>query len=288
MDAVVRKWYADVMEDMTAANSGLEGDVIRDRTSLFYADDGAIGSLDPEWLQNATQHLCDLFRNCTGLKPNTTKTEVMICHPGEIRDRCSMEGYKRRHEGIGDTYKKRRCIRVTCQVCDKDLSAGSLQSHLRTQHGIDGSGSTVVEPASLAPRLYKLSFVHRTGYTRKRVPCPVEGCHYVATAASLLRRHFFNRHPTFKLHIEEDGSVPGFCKLCGVSVSLHSLRRGHEGSKSCKANVQKNQQRERKQAATVAQAWVFTIDGIELKKVENLSIWDDRFTRGTLTSRHSF
>jgi hypothetical protein len=90
---LVRKWYADVMEDMMAANSGLEGDAIWDRTSLFYADNGAIGSQDPEWLQNATQHLYDLFRICTGLKPNSNKTKVMICHPGEIRDRCSMEGY---------------------------------------------------------------------------------------------------------------------------------------------------------------------------------------------------
>jgi hypothetical protein len=86
VDTVVQKWYVNVMDDMTAASSGLEGDAIRDRTSLFYADDGAIGSRDPEWLQNATQHLCDLFRNCTGLKPNTNKTKVMICHYTEIRD----------------------------------------------------------------------------------------------------------------------------------------------------------------------------------------------------------
>ena len=52
VDAVVRKWFADVMEDMMAANTGLEGeDVISDRTSLFYADDGAIGSRDPEWIE---------------------------------------------------------------------------------------------------------------------------------------------------------------------------------------------------------------------------------------------
>ena len=270
VDAVVRKWFADVMEDMMAANTGLEGeDVISDRTSLFYADDGALGSRDPEWLQNATQHLCDIFRDCTGLKPNTNKTEVMICHPGEIRDRCSIEGYKRRHEGTGETYNKRRCFRVKCQVCDTELSAGSLKSHLRTQHGIDGSGSIVIDPATLAPRSYKLSFVQTARTPHERIPCPVDGCQYMAKAASLLRRHFFNRHPTFQLHIEQDGNVPRFCRLCGISVSLHSLRRGHEGSKSCKTNVRRNRQRERKQAAAAAHARVFTIDGIELKKVEN-------------------
>ena len=80
------------MEAMTSTVTELEGHAIRERGSLFYADDGAIGSRDPEWLQNATQHLCHFIRNYTGLKPNTNKTEVMICHPGEIWDRCSTEG----------------------------------------------------------------------------------------------------------------------------------------------------------------------------------------------------
>ena len=49
VDAVVQKWLADVMEDMTAANAGFQGDGVGRLSSLFYADDGAIGSLDPEW-----------------------------------------------------------------------------------------------------------------------------------------------------------------------------------------------------------------------------------------------
>ena len=50
VDAVVRKWLADVMEDMTATNAGFQGADIGWLFSLFYADDGAIRSLDPEWL----------------------------------------------------------------------------------------------------------------------------------------------------------------------------------------------------------------------------------------------
>ena len=50
VDAVVRKWLADVMDDMTAANTGFEGADVGWLSSLFYADDGAIRSLDPEWL----------------------------------------------------------------------------------------------------------------------------------------------------------------------------------------------------------------------------------------------
>ena len=74
VDAVVRKWLADVMDNMAAANSGLQADNVGCVSSLFYADDGAIGSLDHEWLQRANQHLCNLFRDCTGLKPNSKKT----------------------------------------------------------------------------------------------------------------------------------------------------------------------------------------------------------------------
>ena len=101
------------------------------------------------------------------------------------------------------------------------------------------------------------------------MPCPVEGCLYQAATAANLRRHFFSRHYTHRLHIEEDGGVPSYCRACGISVSLHSLRCRHEGGKQCKANIRKNQQRERNEAAAGAQARTFTIDGVTLKKVEN-------------------
>ena len=99
--------------------------------------------------------------------------------------------------------------------------------------------------------------------------CPVEGCLYQAATAENLPRHFYSRHYTHRLHIEEDGSVPSNCRACGISVSLHSLQRGHTGSKQCKANIRKNQQREQNEAAAGAQARTFTIDGVTLKKVEN-------------------
>ena len=102
------------MDDMTIANTGLQGDNVGRLASLFYANDGAIGSKDHKWLQNAIQYLCNLFRDYTSLKPNTEKTETMSCHPGSIRGRCSIEGYKRRHEGTGETYSKRKGKRTVC------------------------------------------------------------------------------------------------------------------------------------------------------------------------------
>jgi len=240
-------------------------------TSLFYADDGAIGSLDHEWLQHANRHLCNLFRDCTGLVSNTEKTEAMNCHPGAIRGRCSNEGYKRRHEGSGDTYVRRKGKRTVCPVpsCGKDLALGSLQSHLRRQHGMDSSSSIIKEQVGLAPRSYKLSFIHQSGHSQHIVPCPVEDCPYQAATAANLRRHFYNCHHTYRLHIEEDGSIPSNCWACGMLVSLHSLRRGHVSGPQCKANKRRKQQRERNEVAAGAQARTFTIDGVTLKKVEN-------------------
>ena len=157
----------------------------------------------------------------------------MSCHPGAIRGRCSMEGYKRRHEGTGDTYSKRKGKRTVCPVpsCGKDLALGSLQSPLRTKHGIGSSSSIINKPIELAPHSYKLSFTYQSGHSKHKVPCPVEGCLYKAATAANLRRHFFSRHYTHRLQIEEDGSVPSNCRACGISVSLHSLQRGHAGGK---------------------------------------------------------
>ena len=53
---------------------------------IIYADGGAIGYKDHKWLQNVIQHICNLFKDCTGLKPNTEKTETMSCHPRAIRN----------------------------------------------------------------------------------------------------------------------------------------------------------------------------------------------------------
>ena len=46
VDAVVRKWLADVMDNITAANTGLQGDDLGRMSSLFYADGSAIRTKD--------------------------------------------------------------------------------------------------------------------------------------------------------------------------------------------------------------------------------------------------
>ena len=187
---LVWKWLADIMNEMTTANSGLQGDNVGRMSSLFYANDGAIGSLDHEWLQNANQHLYNLFRDYTGLKPNTENTETMSCQPGAIRGWCLMKDYRRQHKGTGETYNKRKGKRTVCPVpsCGKKLVLGSLKSHLRTQHGMDTSGSIITKSEVLVPRSYKFSFIQQLDPSQHKVPCSVEGYRYTAKTTANLRR----------------------------------------------------------------------------------------------------
>ena len=111
------------------------------------------------------QHLYNLFIDCIVLKPNTKKTETMSCYPRAIRGQCSIKGFKRRHEGSGETYNKRKGKRTMCPLpaCGKDLALGFQKFHLCTQHGMDPSSSIITEPEILAPRLYKLSYIQQSG-----------------------------------------------------------------------------------------------------------------------------
>ena len=125
---VIQKWYANVMPVMSWAQSGLEGDTVGKYTSLFYADDGAVGSQDLDWLQDVNQHLYYLSHSCiVDFKPNKKKTEVMICRPGAIRGHLSNAGYKCCHDEVtSDSHNKRRCTLVQCTVCNKDLTYSKI------------------------------------------------------------------------------------------------------------------------------------------------------------------
>ena len=62
------------------------------RLSLFYADDGALGSRDRLWLQDALTILASMFRRI-GLVTNASKTQTMNCFPGHIKGALSDESY---------------------------------------------------------------------------------------------------------------------------------------------------------------------------------------------------
>ena len=109
----------------------------------------------------------------------------------------------------------------TQQICNTQKRWGSaqeldatrfLQFHLRTQHWMDASSSIIIKLEELAPRLYKLSFIQQSGHSQHKVPCPVRDCCSTAKIAANLWQHSFNCHYTYRLHIEEDGSVWGLTR----------------------------------------------------------------------------
>jgi Reverse transcriptase (RNA-dependent DNA polymerase) len=134
-DAVVCYWLSTVLADIEVPISGV-GVGGRERSSLFYADDSKVSSRDPAWLQGAIDVLAELFGR-VGLKTNTDKTEVMICHPGHIRTRVSDEAYGQQLGFGGLTFRERSCQKVECPTCHVGLAQSSLRRHMQTRHGQD-------------------------------------------------------------------------------------------------------------------------------------------------------
>ena len=59
----------------------------------------------------------------------------MVCVPGRIRTRLTDDVYNNSHKGLlaREDWHNRR---VECNICNQDLAASSLTSHLETQHDV--------------------------------------------------------------------------------------------------------------------------------------------------------
>ena len=58
VDSVARYWISLIVEDESSIHDGLRMAVGR-IMGMFYADDGIIGSWDPEWIQVPSMYLLD-------------------------------------------------------------------------------------------------------------------------------------------------------------------------------------------------------------------------------------
>jgi hypothetical protein len=132
VDAVVREWLYQALSD-NAARKGI-GDDIAEWLVAFSIDDGLVASRDPIWLQLSFDILVSLFE-CIGLYTNAAKTKITPCIPGRIREGFMEEEYTLHRTGV-ETATNRKRHRVVCQICSASLQAGSLTSHLETQHDI--------------------------------------------------------------------------------------------------------------------------------------------------------
>ena len=108
----------------------------------------------------------------TGLRTNIKKTETVTFLPGKISTCLMEEGYNARVDA--QFWKSREGRRVSCDQCDADLAAGSLRSHLETQHDIFRSYVLVGQAA--AEEEEPGTYVTNSCTTLGRFKCPVPGC----------------------------------------------------------------------------------------------------------------
>ena len=254
IDSVIRHWLTLVIDDNGTIQDGL-GETVASKLSLFYADDGLVASLDNDWLQHALDVLVDLFLRIN-LATNTVKTVTMTCFPNYNNPNLSEAAYKRRMTGTGPTFRARQRAKVTCPQCDKSMNQSSLQTHLRTIHGLDPS--TTALPKQVPTAAYRISFSKALASR----DCPVPGCLGRSTTWAGLRHHFNRRHPDDILCIVEEGGQPlPRCSKCDMHVSELSLNRGHQSTQQCRAGALRRQRRLRALANQRAKAVTFTAMG---------------------------
>jgi len=257
VDAVVREWLRRVLGE-EAARHGY-GTAVRELMAIFYADDAVLASRDPVALQKALDIIVGLFER-VGLRTNTSKTKIMTCVPGKIRTRLSPEAYNNSREGMsvaGDWQTRR----VHCDICDMSLTAGSLPSHLETQH--DVYRSKVISQDLLIERE---AVVHKASVSIDGTyHCPVPGCPGSATTKWTLRRHFGQRHPLDLVSIPGEGCYPR-CERCAHQVS--PLASNHRGSKNCREGMERRLQHEAAANSARSLQKQFTAYGEPLERVE--------------------
>ncbi len=128
VDAVIREWFCRRINKDPA--SGVFSEACREIVA-FFVDDGLVGLRDPIWLQSTMEVLVTLFE-VIGLRMNHDKTKVMTCVLGNIQVAYTEAAYHAQQLGPVNLTAKRH--RVECNLCGTSLAAGSLRSHLETQH----------------------------------------------------------------------------------------------------------------------------------------------------------
>ena len=181
------------------------------RDAFFYADDGLLAVWDPKHLQLAFDLLTSLLDR-VGLKTNTLKTKVMTFLPERIRQGLSDKAYLARMDP--EAREAATARRMRCELCQVELAAGSLASHLKTHHNLRHCylSKTVCPVASQS---YKAPYMPAMG----KWLCPVPNCLQGRKGKGCsneanLWSHFAHCHPKDKVRI--GGLCPPKCRLCGL------------------------------------------------------------------------
>jgi hypothetical protein len=186
--AVVREWLHQAIGD-NAMRKGI-GDDVANWLVAFYIDNGLVASRDPVWLQSSFDILVSLFERIQ-LYTNVSKTKVMTCVPGRIREGYTEEEYMLHRSGAETAANRKRC-RVVCQICGASLQAGSLVSHLETQHDVYRLFVYSLDIFAECPAVvyHAIASTETGSYF-----CPVANCVGGASTWWNLSRHFMDHRP---------------------------------------------------------------------------------------------
>ncbi len=256
----------------------------------FFVDDGLVGSRDPVWLQSAMDILITLFEGI-GIRTNPAKTKVMTCVPGNIRVAHTEAAYHAQQLGpVNPTAKHHQ---VECDLCGVSLAAGSLRSHLETQH--DTYRSFVLNrelTVEREPWVYQ-AIADATGTHS----CPVPACVGSACSEAVLRSHFLCRHPQDLVCCPTEGSLPlPQCDRCGLQISYTALNGRHYETALCLDGVARREQYAAAERVHLSLSQTFTAYGESLERVEvfkylgRLLAYDDndaQAVRGNLKRREA-
>ena len=264
-DKVIRHWLRQQINDDGIVNNSF-GLTVAQRISCFYADDGAVGGRDFQWLQGAMDLLVATFRRI-GLAANATKTQAMTCLPGFIPTRMSEAAYNRMVTGEGPSYRQRLRHRVPCPGCGKEVAMGSMTQHRWRMHGLEPEVNwnlLNVQGAEHPPHTYEVSMPQPGA----QVLCPVEECRAQPTSLRAMQQHFNKRHWNDRVHILEDGGAPyPSCERCGMQLAPSTSIVEHHNSKTCREGVVRKHRRELELAAYRSNEVEFTLNGVPLTKV---------------------
>ena len=133
VDSVVCHWLLLKVEYDSSIHDGL-GTVVGRCMGLLYADNGTIGSRDPEWIQGVTNVLMGIFRRVI-LMDNVVKSKTITCHIETICTWMSEEFFSLRSIGEGHTHQEHLKRSIPCPDYGVELTAGSITDHHRRLHG---------------------------------------------------------------------------------------------------------------------------------------------------------
>ncbi len=221
VNAVVQEWM-QLMRAMIKDTDGNLTECIEGLFAVYYVDDGYIASHDAEFLQKALNILVETFK-CVGLATNMNKTQAMICTPGKKQVQLPADSYKRMHKGGVAGEELQRAM--VCHVCDKQLQARSLHSHLSSAHDIH---QQIVVAKALLEEWECVHYRADSGGRKDPIHCPFPGCLGVLSSPYMLRCHFRDLHPKDTVEIQ------GRETSCGASIAQCSAARGTCGTSTHK------------------------------------------------------